>query len=58
MKHTLIKLTAPEGATSVHHDGEDFEVKNGTIEVPEQIVTDLKASHGYKDHAPAAPTKK
>ena len=58
MKQPLIKLTAPDGATSVHHDGEDFEVKNGVIEVPEQIVTDLKASHGYKDYTPTQPTKK
>lgn len=53
MKYELTKLNAPEGATSIHHEGHDYDVADGVVEVPKVIADDLKGSHGYVDYAPA-----
>ena len=39
-------MTAPEGATSCSHDGQEFDVVDGMVEVPVEAVADL-LSHGY-----------
>lgn len=47
MANELIRLAAPEGASSVHFDGDDYEVKDGFVEVPYAAVADLTGAHGY-----------
>lgn len=47
MAKNMIKLKAPEGASSVHFGGEDYEVKKGFVEVPEAAVEALTGAHGY-----------
>lgn len=42
----LIELKAPEGAGSVSHNGETYEVVGGIVKVPEGAV-ELLASHGF-----------
>ena len=51
MAKNMIKLIAPEGATSVSFEGETYEVKKGVVEVPAQAAADLLAAHGYTSHA-------
>ena len=47
MAKNMIKLVAPEGASSVSFEGETYEVKKGLVEVPAQAVGDVCAAHGY-----------
>lgn len=55
MKKTFITLEAPEGATSVHHDGEDYEVEeDGVIAVPSEAAEQLIGAHGYRPVGTAA----
>lgn len=52
----MVKLKAPEGSTGCSHNGNEYEVVDGIVEVPEEAVADL-LPHGYTV-APAAPAKK
>jgi hypothetical protein len=42
----MIKLTAPDGACSFSHGGIAYEVKAGTVDVPDEAVPDA-LSHGF-----------
>jgi hypothetical protein len=47
------RLQAPEGASSVNHQGFEYEVEeDGTVVVPTDAV-ELLAGHGFKLHVPA-----
>lgn len=42
----MIKLQAPDNATSASYGGEVYEVKNGFVNVPEEAAQAL-ADHGF-----------
>lgn len=47
MAKEFVKLAAPEGAASVHFNGDDYKVKDGFVEVPPAATADLVGAHGY-----------
>jgi len=49
----MVKLTAPEGASSVGFVGREYAVEGGCVEVPDAAVAAL-AAHGYQRPDPAA----
>jgi hypothetical protein len=54
----LIKLIAPEGATSLSFESTEYEVVDGAVEVPAAAVEELIGAHGYAhpESAPVADT--
>lgn len=54
----MIRLQAPKGATSFVHDRATYEVADGYIEVPNDVVASEAKSHGFIDEKapPAAAT--
>lgn len=45
-KDGFVRLTSPEGATQVSHDGDVYTVEDGAVDVPQGAVYPL-LSHGF-----------
>ena len=52
---STVKLQAPDGASGVSVDGEEYRVDRGVIEVPASVATVLR-SHGYTAYVPKPAT--
>ncbi len=51
MNQATVKLEAPDGASGVSFEGEDYRVDGGLVEVPARAEPMLRA-HGYVPYVP------